>query len=127
MPSSAPSVKPRIDTLDLALISRLREVVGGTPTTEGEVRRLSDLAGGWARAVQAQLDKSEQRLSGMSSDPASSLAGIADEVRRRDGLLRELEDARSLLTGLDDRARELRTAWLKHHAESAHGPGPKAS
>ncbi|MDQ2983942.1 MAG: hypothetical protein M3R70_08490 [Actinomycetota bacterium] len=120
-------MRPHIDTLDLALISRLREVVSGKPTTEAEVRRLADQAGGWERTVQAQLDGNERRLGALTSDPSSALAEIADEVRRRDGLVRELDDARALLVGLDDRARELRTAWLKHHAESVRLRPPSSS
>ena len=43
----------------------------------------------------------------------------ADEIRRVEALGVELEDARSLLAGLEERTRELRTAWLKYHAKSA--------
>jgi hypothetical protein len=41
------------------------------------------------------------------------------EVRRVEALSRELEEARELIAGLERRTRELRTAWLKHHADSA--------
>jgi hypothetical protein len=39
-------------------------------------------------------------------------------VRRVDGLSRELGEIRELIEGLERRTRELRTAWLKHHADS---------
>jgi chromosome segregation ATPase len=107
------------DRLDLALTTRLREVVGGEPTTESELRTLSDQAGGWARATEAQLRAAEARLERLNADPASPLAELATEVRRAEALTRELEEARSLITGLEERTRELRTAYLKHHAASA--------
>jgi phage shock protein A len=107
------------DRLDLALTTRLREVVGGQPATESELRTLADQAGGWERATEAQLRAAERRLAGLNADPASPLAAIADEVRRAEALTRELEEARELMVGLEQRTRELRTAWLKHHADSA--------
>ena len=107
------------DRLDLALVKRLREVVGGQPATESELRTLADQAGGWARATEAQLRASEGRLAKLNMDPASLLAEIAAEVRRAETLARELEEARGLIGGLEDRTRELRTAYLKHHAASA--------
>ena len=105
--------------LDLALVRRLREVVGGQPATESELRTLADQAGGWARATEAQLRGAETRLAALNADPASRLAEIASEVRRAEALTRELEEARQLVSGLEERTRELRTAYLKHHAESA--------
>lgn len=107
------------DRLDLALTTRLREVVGGQPTTESELRTLADQAGGWARATEAQLRSAEARLERLNADPTSPIAQIAAEVRRAEALKRELEEARALIEGLEQRTRELRTAYLKHHAESA--------
>jgi hypothetical protein len=43
---------------------------------------------------------------------------MAVELRRVEDLYAELEEARSLVAGLERRTRELRTAWLKHHAEA---------
>jgi hypothetical protein len=107
------------DRLDLALTTRLREVVGGQPTTESELRALADQAGGWARATGGQLRSAEARLERLNADPASPIAQIAAEVRRAEALKRELQEARALIEGLEHRTRELRTAYLKHHAESA--------
>jgi predicted RNase H-like nuclease (RuvC/YqgF family) len=95
------------EKLDLALVTRLRQVVAGEAATEAELRALDDEAGGWLRATEAQLRAAEQRL-----------AEIASEVRRVEGLSRELQEARRLIEGLERRTRELRTAWLKHHAEA---------
>ena len=100
------------DRLDLALTTRLREVVGGQPATESELRTLADQAGGWARAVDAQLRSSERRLARLNAEPASPLAEIAAELRRVENLTNELDEARSLLARLQERTRELRSAWL---------------
>jgi len=106
------------EKLDLALVTRLREVVAGEAATEAELRALDDEAGGWVRATEAQLRAAEQRLTELNADPASPLAEIAAEVRRAEALSRELQEAQRLIEGLERRTRELRTAWLKHHADA---------
>jgi chromosome segregation ATPase len=111
--------------LDLALVRRLREVVAGEVATEAELRALDDEAGGWLRATAAQLHAAELRLTELNADPASRLAEIADEMRRVDALSRELQEARRLRDGLERRTRELRTAWLKHHADAGSPFTPK--
>lgn len=80
-------MSPLPQKLDLALVTRLREVVAGEPATEAELRALDDEAGGWVRATEAQLHAAEQRLTELNADPASPLAEIADEVRRARGAL----------------------------------------
>jgi hypothetical protein len=104
--------------LDLALVTRLRQVVAGEVATEAELRALDDEAGGWLRATEAQLQAAEERLANLNGDPASPLAEIAAEVRRVDALSRERDEACGLIDGLERRTRELRTAWLKHHADA---------
>ena len=121
-----PPVSLSPDRLDLALVKRLREVVGGSPATESELRALADQAGGWERATEAQLRAAEGRLAKLNADPASRLAEIASEVRRAETLTHELDEARGLIEGLERRTRELRTAYLKHHAESARPFTPHA-
>jgi predicted RNase H-like nuclease (RuvC/YqgF family) len=106
------------EKLDLELARRLREVVGGQAASESELRALADEADGWTRATEAQLRGAEERLAHLNADPASPLAEIAAEVRRVEALMRELGEARRLIAGLERRTRELRTAWLKHHADS---------
>jgi hypothetical protein len=106
------------DKLDLALVARLRKVVAGEAATEAELRALDDEAGGWSRATEAQLHAAERRLTELNADPASPLAEIAAEVRRAEALSVELQEARRLIKGLERRTRELRTAWLKHHADA---------
>jgi predicted RNase H-like nuclease (RuvC/YqgF family) len=114
------------EKLDLALVTRLREVVAGEAATEAELRELDDEAGGWLRATEAQLRAAELRLTELNANPASRLADIAAEVRRVDGLSRELQEARRLIEDLERRTRELRTAWLKHHADAGSPFAPKS-
>jgi hypothetical protein len=108
----------RPEKLDLALARRPRQVVGGEVTTESELRTLADDAAGWIRATEAQLHAAEQRLGRLNANPASALTEIAVEVRRVEALSRELAEARRLIGGLEQPTRELRTAWLKHHADA---------
>jgi len=112
--------------LDLALVTRLREVVAGEVATEAELRALDDEAGGWLRATEGQLHAAEGRLTKLNADPAAPLAEIAREVRRVDSLTRERDEARGLIDGLERRTRELRTAWLKHHADAGSPFDPRA-
>jgi chromosome segregation ATPase len=104
--------------LDLALVTRLRQVLAGEMATEAELRALDDEAGGWLRATAAQLRAAEDRLTRLNADPATPLAEIAAEVRRVEALARERNEARALIDGLERRTRELRTAWLKNHADA---------
>jgi hypothetical protein len=113
------------DKLELALVRRLREVVGGEAASETELRLLADQAGGWLRTTDAQLLAAEGRLAKLNADPASPLAEIAAEVRRVEALSRERGQARRLTEGLERRARELRTAWLTQHAEAGSPLQPK--
>jgi chromosome segregation ATPase len=114
------------EKLDIALVKRLRQVVAGEVATESELRALAEEAGGWVRATEAQLHAAEGRLTKLNADPASPLTAIAAEVRRVEALSRELEEAHGLIDGLENRTRELRTAWLKHHAESGSPFGQSA-
>jgi hypothetical protein len=114
------------DKLDLALARRLRQVVAGEVATESELRTLAGDADGWVRATEAHLDAAERRLAALNADPVSPLAEIAAEVRRVEALSRELAEARRLGAGLERRTRELRTAWLKHHADAGSPFDPRA-
>ena len=107
------------EKLDLALVKRLRQVVAGEPAIESELRSLAEQADGWARATEAQLRAAETRLGRLNADPASKLGDMAIELRRVEDLYAELDEARTLVAGLERRTRELRTEWLKHHAEAA--------
>src|SRR4051794_40071475 len=99
-------------TPDLALLTRLREVLGDQPVTEAELRTLTEQADGLVRALGAQLASSERRVDELNADVESSLTEIAAELHRVEALRPRLDEARSLLADLDLRARQLRTAWL---------------
>jgi hypothetical protein len=105
--------------LDFALIARLRDVAGDTPATEADLRMLSEQADAWARALTGQIEACERRLRELNAVEDGSLAELADELRRLETLRPQLEEVRSLRAALEGRARELRTAWLLHQAESS--------
>jgi hypothetical protein len=94
------------------LTERLRAVVGGEPTTESELRTLWESADGWARTLEAQISGSERRLQRLDRLEAPPLAEVSRELRRIESLRPQLTDVRGLLAELEQRARELRAAWL---------------
>ncbi len=110
------------EPLDFALIRRLREVRDHRPATESELRTLTEQADAWARTVSGQIQASERRIRRLNANPASSLAQIASELRRVEKLRPQLNEVRSLLADLENRARELRTEWLLSQATSGKAP-----
>jgi chromosome segregation ATPase len=118
---------PLSDTLDFALIARLREVLDRRPATESELRALTEQAEAWARTVTGQIQSSERRIRRLSANPASSLSQIASELRRVDKLRPQLNEVRTLLGDLEKRAREVRTEWLLSQATSARVPSGNAA
>jgi predicted RNase H-like nuclease (RuvC/YqgF family) len=100
------------DTLEFALLARVREVLAGSPSTEIELRRLAEQADAWALTLDAQLRASEVRLAELAGDTASPLVAIADELRRIEKLAAELRDTRTCVDALSTRSRELRNVWL---------------
>ena len=117
-------MSPSRENLELTLVTRLRRVVAGDTATEAELRALDDEAGGWLRATDAQLRAAEERLTRLNADPATPLAEIAVEVRRVEALARERAVDQELVDGLERRTLELRTAWLKQHADARSPFGP---
>src|SRR5919201_4162701 len=109
------------EPLDFALIRRLREVLDTRPATETELRTLTEQAEAWARTISGQLESSERRLTRLNQNPASSLSQIAAELRRVEQLRPQLNEVRSLLTDLEQRARQVRTERLLSQATSARG------
>ena len=106
-------------SLDFALIKRLREVLDDRPATETELRMLTEQAEAWARTISGQLESSERRIRRLNQNPASSLSQIASELRRVEQLRPQLKEVRTLLTDLEQRARQVRTEWLLSQATSA--------
>jgi hypothetical protein len=109
--------------LDFALIKRLREVLDDRPATESELRALKEQAEAWALTVSGQIESSERRLRRLNQNPASSLAQLASELRRVEQLRPQLNEVRDLLADLEDRSREVRTAWLLSQATSRRPAG----
>jgi hypothetical protein len=104
----------------MPVTARLRRVLDDEPSTEAELRTLSEQADAWARTLRAQIQSSELRLRALTADAATPLAEIAGELRRVETLRPELAELEGLLAELEGRARELRTGWLMHQASSAN-------
>jgi hypothetical protein len=100
------------ETLDFALKARLRAVLDRRTVTESVLRKLSEEGAACALILEARLGRHERRLGELSSDPASSLAEIAAEMRAVNELRPDLEELHALLGDLDAHARELRSSWL---------------
>jgi chromosome segregation ATPase len=111
------------EPLDFALIKRLREVLDHRPATESELRTLKEQAEAWALTISGQLESSERRIRRLNQNPASSLAQIASELRRVEQLRPQLNEVRDLLADLEERARQVRTAWLLSQATSRRPAG----
>jgi hypothetical protein len=115
------------DTLDTALVTRLREVLARGSATESDLRGLTEQADGWVRILRAQLRTSERRLRTLSADPTSPIAELADELRRIESLRPQLRELRALHRLLEKRAREMRTRWLLEQAGSPGSAGGTTS
>jgi hypothetical protein len=111
------------EPLDFALIKRLREVLDDRPATESELRTLKEQAEAWALTVSGQIESSERRIRRLNQNPASSLAQLASELRRVEQLRPQLNEVRELLSDLEERARQVRTAWLLSQATSRRPAG----
>ena len=107
------------EALDSALKERLRAVLDRQPVTEWELRRLTEEGGAVALILAGQLESSERRIRRLNQNPASSLSQIASELRRVEQLRPQLNEVRTLLTDLEQRARQVRTEWLLSQATSA--------
>ena len=111
------------DALDSTLTLRLREVLASGDTTEADLRELMDESAALVRELRAQLRAGERRLRALNADPGSPIADIADALRRVETIRPRLREARELSRRLDERARELRTAWLLRQAEARRATG----
>jgi hypothetical protein len=100
------------DTLDSALKARVHAVLDGSPPTEMELRRLMEEGRACSLILDGQLEKLEQALGELASDPESSIADLAATLRRRNALRPDRDELGELLAELDRRAREFRTSWL---------------
>jgi len=103
---------PVTETLDFALKVRLRAVLDRRTVTESVLRKLTEEGAACSLILEARLERHERHLTELSSDPASSLAAIAAEVRAINELKPDLDELHVLLADLDAHARELRASWL---------------
>ncbi len=101
-----------LETPDRTLLERVREVLA-EPATEAELRTLTEQADAVVRVSAARADAVERRLDELTNDPTSSLSDVAAELQRVEAIRAELTEARSLQAALQERAHELRTAWLR--------------
>jgi hypothetical protein len=104
--------KPVTETLDFAVKARLRAALDRRSATESELRKLTEEGQACVLILDARLERSERHLAELSSDPASSLAEIAAEVRAADELRPDLDELHALLAELNELARESRASWL---------------
>ncbi|HWL33671.1 MAG TPA: hypothetical protein VNP89_08700 [Gaiellaceae bacterium] len=79
--------------------------------TEGELRKLAEEGRACELILGGQLQRSEQRLEALASDPASSLVEIADALRDVNELRPDLDELEALLGELEGRARRFRARW----------------
>lgn len=106
-------------TLDSELKERLRAVLGDRRVTEADLRRLAEEGRACALILRSQLRKREQALTALSADPASSLSEIAEALREGNQLRPGLAELEALLDDLEERARQVRLAWVSA-ASGAH-------
>lgn len=93
-------------------MDRLRAVLERRPVTEAELRKLTEEGRAWALLVNAQLERSKQRLDDLAGDPATPLTELAGALREVHELAPELDEVHTLLAELQDRAREFRKTWV---------------
>jgi chromosome segregation ATPase len=79
--------------------------------TEAELRKLAEEGRACELILGGQLQRSEQRLEALSSDPTSSLVEIAAALREVNELRPDLDELEALLGDLQERAREFRARW----------------
>ena len=80
--------------------------------TEAELRKLAEEGRACELILGGQLQRSEQRLEALSSDPSSSLVEIAAALREVNELRPDLDELEALLAELQARAREFRARWV---------------
>lgn len=98
--------------LDGELKQRLRAVLEDERVTEAELRKLTEQGAACALLLGAQLERAQETLAGLSSDPASSLTAIAASLRRVNELRPGLDELQGLLDELNGRARDVRRSWV---------------
>jgi hypothetical protein len=93
-------------------MDRLRAVLERRPVTEAELRKLTEEGRAWALLVNAQLERSKQRLDELAGDPDTPITELAGALREVHQLGPELDEVHELLAALQNRAREFRQTWV---------------
>jgi len=109
---SADNHRAVAEPLAADLEERVRAVLDRRLVSEAELRKLFEEGHACALILGGLLDRCERELSVLAADPDSSLADVADAVRAVNELRPQLDDLHGLLARLEERARELRAAWL---------------
>jgi hypothetical protein len=66
-----------------------------------------------ARLLEGRLQASERRLDRLAAPAAPHLAEVTTELRRIEAVRPQLKEVRALMGRLEERARELRTGWVR--------------
>lgn len=100
--------------LDTALKEQIRKVLEDPqrPVTEAQLRKLSEEGRASTLILRAELERLECRLAELDRDPASSLGAMAEAFRSVHEFRAHLEELDGLLSALEGRARQVRTARL---------------
>jgi hypothetical protein len=107
--------------LDVALKERVRVVLENPQrlVTEAELRKLSDEGQGLSRILTAELERLEQRLAELETEPDTPLGEIGPAFRRVHDFREHVAELDAMLSALDDRARQVRTARLLRPTSTA--------
>jgi len=98
--------------IDASFKAQARDVIDGRPVTEADLRRLFEEGRACVLILDGQLASSERTLAKLTSDPESSLADVATDLRRVNELRPELAELEDLLLELEEHARKFRTSWV---------------
>jgi hypothetical protein len=104
--------------LDRDLRRRVQEVLADPrrPVTEPELRKLTDEGRACSLILHGELQRLEGRLGRIDGDPSTSLGAIADAFRRVHEFRAHVDGLDEVLAALDQRAREVRSAWRQQAA-----------
>jgi archaellum component FlaC len=105
--------------LDAVLKQRVQTVLEHPEqlVTEAELRKLSEEGRACRLILGAELERLEDRLAKLDSDPGSSLGEIAQAFRRVHDFREHVEGLDEMLSALEERAREVRSSWQRQVVE----------
>lgn len=100
--------------LDDVLKERIRVVLDDPQrlVTEAELRKLTEEGHGLSRILAAELQRLEHRLAQLDADPATPFGAIGPTFRRVHDFREHIAELDSLVSALEERARDVRTSRL---------------